>query len=155
MAKTNIIQFKTDKNIKYVLARGNLDEQAQKAVINGTELQLKADDCIKIKVVVENGYEVSNIECRDYSSVYKTAWQVTSYEETQGLLVLHKKSDKDRSDNAVIVFYTQKKQPHEKKQKSVLLSDFPFWSCIANGEHSVQIKQGERIVCDTTVVKEE
>lgn len=152
MAKNNIFQVKIDKNVNYVLLRGDFAENTQKAVLSGTEFTVLAENKAKLKIVVEDGYEVKNVACLDYSMVYRTAWQVTSFEKEQGLLCLEKIKGKNLSDNVVVSIETQKKQPMKKKE--VVLSEHPFWVNIANGEHLVQIKNGNRIVCEKIIVKE-
>lgn len=151
----NRFLFKIDKNIKYLLAQGDKDDKPQKIVITGGELYLLAQNRIKIKIVLANGYEVKDIACKNYSLVYRTAWQVLDFYEEQGLLIVDKSNFENASNNAIIEITTQKKIEKKRVEKTIVLSEHPFWENIEKGKHIVQIQTKSRIVYKNEFIKEE
>lgn len=184
MAKTAIFQFKIDKNISYLLVKGDKDEKAQKVVISNTELSVNFDKHAYVKVVFANANKHDNyqaeIKISDYSLVYKTDWALSGYDKKKDVFVFENKLN-NNSNNGIIDITSVVKREEipvaEKKEeipatpltsttptraKTIDLSVLGGWIGIKQGEHLVTIVEPPkqptakaRIVADNIIVIKE
>lgn len=182
MAKKAIFQFKIDKNISYLLVKGDKDEKAQKVVISNTELSVNFDKYAYMKVVFADKYDnyQAEIKISDYSLVYKTDWALSGYDKEKDVFIFENKLNNNSNNGIIDITAVVKMEeiPVAENTDEIPISTLPFttptrqktidlsvlggWIGINQGEHLVTIveqpkQQGavERIVADNIIVIKE